>query len=135
MPDEKKSDDTSYQDIMSKWHEEQQKRLETSRVALTQLLSTRPEIAQITIQYDGSGDQGCIQDVTARDSNENDLTLHTDLQYAVEDVAYDLLAVHCGGWEINEGSSGVITIDAKTLQGTIDHDWVVTEYDHHEFEF
>jgi hypothetical protein len=135
MPDEKKSDDKSYQDILSKWQEEQQKRLETSRVALTQLLSTRPEVAEITIRYDGSGDQGCIGDVIARDSNDNELTLHTDLQHAVEDIAYDLLAVHCGGWEINEGSSGVITIDAKTLQGTIEHDWLVTEFEHHEFEF
>ena len=135
MPDEKKPSDMSFEGVMSKWHEDQQKRLETSRTELTRLLSTRPEIAQITIEYNGSGDEGCIEDVTAYDTNDKLLTLHADLQHAAEEVAYDLLAVHCGGWEINEGSSGVITIDAKTLQGTIDHDWVVTEYDHHEFEF
>src|SRR5262249_12533432 len=121
MPDEKKPGEVSYEEILSRWRDEQEKRLETSRTVLTRLLSTRPEIASFTVQYNGSSEQGQIEEVIAHDENKNPLPVHDAFNSAVEDLVYDLLAVHCPGWEINEGSNGLITIDAKTLQGTIEH--------------
>jgi hypothetical protein len=135
MPDDKKPSQTSYQDILSRWNEEQRNRLETSRAELTRLVSSRPEIALFTVEYSGSSDQGQVEELIAHDDMNNPLPLPQELHDAVEGLVYDLLAVHCPGWEINAGSSGLLTIDAWTLQGTIEQNWVVTEYEHHEIEF
>lgn len=54
------------------------------------------------IEYSGSGDEGFIDEVPL-DSEE--------AREAVESWAYDELAERYGGWEINEGSRGTITID------------------------
>src|SRR5262249_20716176 len=118
-----------------RWRKEQEKRLEESRTKLTQLLSARLEVASLTLHYCGSGDEGQVEEVTAYDDKNNPLPPDHALDAAAEELVYDLLGVHCPGWEINEGSSGLITIDAKTLRGTIEHDWVVTMAESHEIEF
>jgi hypothetical protein len=133
MTEKKNPPDRSYEEILSRWHDEQKKQLEESRAKLTQLLSTEPEITRFEVQYCGSGDQGQVEELTAYDGNNNPLQLHDSLHDAVEDLVYDLLGTHCPGWEINAGSSGLITIDAKTFQGTIDHNWNVTQS--HEVQF
>jgi hypothetical protein len=132
---EKKPTQTPLENVLSKWLEEQDKRLEKSRAEVARLLSTRPEIAIFEVQYSGSGDDGSIEELTASDNNNNPVPLQDDFNDAVEDLVYDLLAVHCSGWEIDAGSSGRITINAKTLQGTIEHGWVVTHTESHEIEF
>jgi hypothetical protein len=123
------------EDFMARWQREQEKRRETRRAELTQLLSTCPELALLEVEYNGSDDNGQIEELTAYDHNNNPLPLHDNFRVVVENFVYDLLEVHCSGWEINAGSSGLVTIDARTLQGTIEHDWVVTHTQTHEIEF
>jgi hypothetical protein len=135
MADDKKTSDRFYEEILSKWNKEQEKCLEQSQTNLREMLSRRPEIASLEVQYNGSGDNGQVEDVAAYDDKNNRLPPDHELDAAAEELVYDLLGVHCPGWEINEGSSGRITIDAKTLKATIDHDWIVTMTESHEIEF
>jgi hypothetical protein len=132
MPDKKPSQ-ISPENLMLKWIEEQGKRLETSRAELTQLLSMQPKIAQFTVEYSGSCDDGQVEELTAYDDKNNPLPLQENVRDAVEALVDELLAAHCSGWELDAGSSGRITIDARTLQGTIEHNWVVTQS--HDIEF
>jgi hypothetical protein len=126
--------DLSYKEIMSKWHDEQKTRSEVNRAKLTQLLSTQPEIACIEVKYNGFGDDGQVEDLVAYDGNNGLLPLHDSFHDAVEDLVFDLLQDHFPGWYASDGCSGLITIDAKTLQGTIAHDWYVTQCEDVEFE-
>jgi hypothetical protein len=107
-------------------------------------------VHKLLVNYSGSGDDGCIDDIEARDKNDEvisfpDTTVpvtlaNTDcdfttgkysttnksvqpmqLKEAVEQWCYDLLEEHYPGWEINEGSSGMIVIDPENRAGRIDH--------------
>jgi hypothetical protein len=111
-------------------------------------------IHQIAVEFDGCGDSGQIENVTALDENgkeiENDSLderceiVHTSqtykegewiyekftrtesLQDLAETVAYTPLEDHFGGWEINEGSYGTIVINADGT-GTIDYNQRVVD--------
>jgi hypothetical protein len=74
-------------------------------------------IANVWIHYDGSGDSGAIERIEPQ-------TIPEALQQALEEHAYDLLP---GGWEINEGSHGVITIDVNEGCLVVEHSWRVIE--------
>ncbi len=113
-------------------------------------------IARIEITYDGSGDGGCIDTVTAygaagqiigmlpeanviirvRDTvwNEAAQTYQTSfaerrvsVREAIVHWCYDILEDHFPGWEIDDGSSGTITIDVKKRRGRLEHDARYTE--------
>lgn len=113
-------------------------------------------IARIEIVYDGCGDSGCIEAVTAydddgqiietmpdrliaitvRDTVRNAVTNEYERRSierqvapreAVEHWCYDILEDHFPGWEIDDGSSGTITIDVKKRRGRLEHDARYTE--------
>jgi hypothetical protein len=121
------------ENLILKWAEKQKKRWEASKAELTQLLSTRPAVASLTVQYHGSGDEGQISEVTALDENNKSIPLHGEFRDAVEEFVYALLEMQCPGWELNAGSEGLITIDAKTLEGSIEHRYLIEES--HDIEF
>lgn len=88
---------------------------------------------KVLIEYSGSGDEGYINDITAGPAIEG-LAIDTELYQDLEDVAYDLLEENFGGWEINEGSAGTMTIDVKERKVSIHHGWTIetTEYEDKE---
>lgn len=113
-------------------------------------------IARIEIAYDGCGDSGCIEGVTAydeagqiietmpdrliaitvRDTVRNAVTNEYERRSierqvspreAIEHWCYDVLEDRFPGWEIDDGSSGTITIDVKKRRGRLAHDARYTE--------
>ena len=107
-------------------------------------------IAKVEITYDGCGDQGCIEEVTAYDAAGQIIDTTSDrplvitvretvwneatqnyevhmvvrsvgVRQAVEHWCYGLLEAHFAGWEIDGGASGTITINVKTRRGSIEH--------------
>lgn len=60
----------------------------------------------VCLTYAGSGDSGCIEDI---DGNVSDKA-----REALEEWLYLELETRYGGWEINEGSSGTVTVDFDT---------------------
>lgn len=83
----------------------------------------------VTIEYDGSGDSGYINDVSIEP--ERDISEARD---DLETLAYELLSEKYGGWEINEGSCGTITIDFATNKVRIEHNERVESWDSSESE-
>lgn len=79
----------------------------------------------VTVEYHGASDEGAVESVTAQIANQVVIDLPDDLEGVIEEVAYDLLGAKFGGWEINEGSSGEITIDVAERKASIHHGWVV----------
>lgn len=83
----------------------------------------------VTIDYDGSGDSGYINDISIEP--ERDISeAHQDL----EEFAYDTLSNKHGGWEINEGSCGTITIDFTENKVRIEHNERIESWDSSESE-
>jgi hypothetical protein len=88
-------------------------------------------ITKVVIEYYGSGDEGSINDITFEPSPINrDITVgqSMDLKAAQEqlcepltDWAYHELSARWGGWEINEGSTGDITIDVAAGTAKFHH--------------
>lgn len=106
-------------------------------------------IHTIRADYSGCGDSGCLENVRALDAARNPLDLpdtpvtlnatlsrfdtttrsyrtvsedrSLPLREAVEQWCYDLLDAEFPGWEIDDGSSGEITIDVDKRSGRIVH--------------
>lgn len=108
-------------------------------------------IASIAIAYDGYGDEGQIESITAFDAAGAERPLpeaacprhetrfcggiaeaEGTLAQALDAFGYEVLAAFFGGWENNEGSLGTVIIDATTGAITVAHDWRVTALERDE---
>ena len=83
---------------------------------------------EILIDYEGSGDDGCINNTMKINGVEQ------DLNEDIEEIVYNVLGNFYGGWENNDGSKGMVTITKDMIH--IEHIWYVTDYreSHHELE-
>jgi hypothetical protein len=108
-------------------------------------------IARVTVSFDGYGDSGQIESVDAVDIAAAacnlpgiDVTLHeavwdqeeprqqaSPLPNAIERLAYHLLGSLHGGWEINEGSYGVVVFDVAAAIITLDMNTRFTASEQH----
>ena len=77
-------------------------------------------IEKVVVEYSGENDEGYVNDITPRPES-GVLDYGTDLYRTIQDAAYDLLEKEWGGWEINEGSTGTITIDVKERTTELKH--------------
>jgi hypothetical protein len=83
---------------------------------------------EILIDYEGSGDDGYINNTMKINGVEQ------DLNEEIEEIVYNVLGNFYGGWENNDGSKGMVTITKDMIH--IEHIWYVTDYreSHHELE-
>lgn len=120
-------------------------------------------IHTLRISYSGSNDSGSINEVEAHDQKgrpvdlpptpvsytlthatydfqtgtyaaEKTQTKDLPLSEAVEQWCYDLLEEHYPGWEIDEGSDGIIVIDPAKRKGNIDHIQYFCESNYRSFQ-
>jgi len=77
-------------------------------------------LESIMIKYEGGGDSGYIENKGEGNDGEE-----YDLSAGMEDVVYTYLEKSFGGWENNEGATGVITVTKEEIQ--IDHIWNTRE--------
>jgi uncharacterized protein DUF6878 len=78
----------------------------------------------VKISYSGSNDEGFINEITIEQPElpaGADDSVGDDLYRVLERQAYDLLEVKHGGWEINEGAEGHITVNVKERKAFIHH--------------
>lgn len=111
-------------------------------------------ITQVIVTFDGYGDSGQVEDVSALaggaavdlpggeitiaqaswgsdDVKEHMLTI----EQAVEQLAYDFLAETHPGWENNDGAYGEFTFDVATREITLDHNERYTATESYEHTF
>jgi|688.fasta_scaffold239645_2 hypothetical protein len=79
----------------------------------------------VRIDYNGSGDSGYIEGQYQSENGSGDVPA------GMEDICYNLLE-DFGGWEINEGSQGNITLTKNSID--INHQWNTEESDFFEHE-
>lgn len=77
-------------------------------------------LKSITIKYEGGGDDGYIEN-----TGEGDNGVEYDLSDELNEVVYRYLEQSFGGWENNEGASGVITVTKDEID--ISHIWNTRE--------
>lgn len=80
-------------------------------------------IREVFVHYSGSGDDGSIDEVT---SDPSDVDLGEELEELIREIVYTALP---GGWEINDGSEGTVTINpAAAPRLSFDHRSFYTEW-------
>jgi hypothetical protein len=106
---------------------------------------TNRKVSFVKINFDGSGDSGQVEYVNFYAADGDEISVD-DLEFKyikhangekteymrsatdfLEDVVYDILYDHYGGWEINDGSFGDVTFDATTGNMKIDFNERVVE--------
>ncbi len=85
-------------------------------------------VARIEVDYSGAGDSGNIDAVhfISKKGEESEMD-DKEVREAVEEFAYAQLEEHYGGWEINDGSQGKMTIDVTNGKASFEHEWNVME--------
>ena len=109
-------------------------------------------IQRVTIDYDGSGDSGQIENIEAWDSNDQSMPFpleakiqlvsdspdhpfaERNLEAAVETLAWDYLDIHCG-WENNDGAFGTFEFLVPDRTITLEHNERYTDYNTTSHEF
>lgn len=119
----------------------------------------RTGTSEVTVDYDGSGDSGAIENITPQDGLLSLETVlgnfktvngyrYTDagmepciqedshsVESAIESICYDCLERKYSGWENNEGAFGVFTITAEDRKVRLEHNERHIEYETSQEEF
>ena len=97
-------------------------------------------ISKIEIEYNGGGDDGCIDEVRFEDINENKIDIEMDqpVQSAWDDLLYDMVSNNVEwDWINNDGGYGEMIIDC-TLDPwkiKINHTQRITEDHYYDCDF
>lgn len=112
------------------------------------------KITQVTVSFDGYGDSGQVEDISAYSGGETvdlpkgeitiaraiwgvDETTESTMSVedAVEQLAYDFLSETHGGWENNDGAYGEFTFDVEQRVITLDYNERYTATESYEHSF
>ncbi len=93
---------------------------------------TQAGVSRLEVQYDGFGDEGCIDWLDCYGPNGDKKDISDELQIALEGVLFELLCGERRGWEVNEGSSGLVELDVATGVAKFNHSWRETREDDFE---
>ena len=112
------------------------------------------DLTRITVGFDGAGDSGQIDEMTAYSGNvpikvpSTSLTLHqtaqnngdprtttVSLNDAIETLCYDYLSQTHGGWENNDGAYGTFEFDVRERTIHLDFNERFTDSTHHSHDF
>ena len=136
----------SIEDILKEMAAEEQRNREhlpAAKAVLCDALTARG-IATVSIGYDGEGDSGQVNDITALDPDRQSVSLdppvslalhkseqptsYDTLYEALDDFAWMALQAYHDGFVNNDGGCGTITIDAAKRTVTVDHNDRVIDF-------
>jgi hypothetical protein len=118
----------SYAEIEARSRE----RLEAAKPALINALASLG-VAKVIVEYDGEGDSGQINSVSATGAGGQPVDLtrpapnpigdgsHATLAAVIELFAWDALDVYHAGFENNDGGFGALTIEVGEGRFTLEH--------------
>lgn len=120
------------------------KRLPAVKALLCEALKARG-ITTVSIEYDGEGDSGQVNDIQAFDGKQQPVSLdqpvtlaihkpeeptaYATLREALDDFAWTILGIYHDGFWNNDGGFGNIAIDTSKARVTIDHNDRITDVD------
>ena len=109
-------------------------------------------IHKVTVEYDGGGDSGQIEDVAAWNAGDERISFPSDrkitllsenpdhplaqqsFEAAVETLAWDYLEIYYG-WENNDGAFGTFVFDVPARTISLEHNERYTELNTTSHEF
>ena len=109
-------------------------------------------ITMVDIEFDGCGDEGSVQSVLARRAKSEMVIpeIEVDIGHAgysgtvsrsamklanaIEEIVYDILTIHHGGWENNDGAFGELVFDVDGGTISYQHHSRYTEVDTSSYE-
>lgn len=83
---------------------------------ISKLFSEEENVKYFTMTYEGSGDDGYIND---RMESSTDVSL--EVPEEIRNIIYNILKINFSGWELNEGSEGEIIIYPNKIE--VEHSW------------
>ena len=96
----------SYEDYVAERNKKAEEKIATLKPKIFDALA-KTNIAYARVEFDGSDDSGCIEEVTAyAEGTDGRIELDGVLLSDIEDVSYAILSRHYGGWENNDGAYG-----------------------------
>lgn len=128
----------SESDSAADWMTAYQERLERERAEARQSMGKACDVlaefgaTEVRIEYDGYGDSGAVEGVTATGS-AGDVEIPADLHEELISAAERLLP---DGWENNSGAFGALVLNVADRRLTREHNWRVetSEYDEEVWE-
>jgi hypothetical protein len=111
-------------------------------------------LTRITVEFDGEGDSGQINEILsyageapaglpstslklhrAPQSGGDLRTAEADLRDAIETLCYDHLSQTHGGWENNDGAYGMFRFDVRNRSIRLDFNERFSDSTHHSHDF
>ena len=147
------NDFDDYMDLQAEHHRREAELLPGNKAALFDTLAAAG-ITSVTVTFDGYGDSGQIEDITAcggdgvADLPEVEILIASaawgdpgfaattmTVEQAIEHLAYDFLSSTHGGWENNDGAYGEFIFDVAKRAISLDYNerYTASEYYSHEF--
>lgn len=132
-------------DDFADWHKQYLKQKEASeQAAVSELRELAAKLTQFKVKelcatYNGSGDSGDFEDI---DLNFEDGAAHRSLEDVlaalntnVDELTQKLWPLLPGGWEVDDGSFGTLTLDVKTGKIHREHNRRIESIDTTEDDF
>jgi len=158
-----KLDDAFYSEIFKKIEQDREAHANVAKANKEIILTALKNVAatNVTCSYSGSGDSGQVDEVYVKSGDQeigvknikiktfvnkssfdhekgkwsNECVLQeTSLEEAIRDLTYDGLEANFGGWENNDGASGMLVMDVTTGDCKLEHNSYYTQSDYSEAE-
>lgn len=137
---------TEFEDLMAKTAAEAKALAEANAVNKTAVFTAlaAASITQVTVMFDGGGDSGQIDEITARAGDDKadipDAEIRFDdrplpLKEAIEHLCFDYLSQEHGGWENNDGGQGDFTFHVAEMRIELDFNQFYTDSTNHTHTF
>ena len=119
-------------DFLREWDKRQQEQKSSARKSLQKYCQqlAKLEVDIVTINYDGYGDSGILEDPVAL-QNDKPVRLPRNLNNGLLDFAESYLP---GGWENNDGACGEFVLNIKDRKFFREHGRRHMEYEYDEEE-
>jgi hypothetical protein len=104
----------------------------TLKEAIEQLKAAGARLVEA--EYDGSGDEGCVETVTAFGSENKEVSITKDVEAAVSEAAEAYLEKHGINWYDGSGGFGKYTLWPSTGKQKLEHNTRVDDTEYDEFE-
>lgn len=84
-------------------------------------------VVSVEVTYNGSGDEGNIDEIMLSISETSKLRGEADLELRIDSWAWDFICGHHSGFQDNDGGFGTLTWDMASGAITLDHNDYVQE--------
>lgn len=111
-------------DQLENWRKEFLERKDRAKRAMYCLLDQHPTITAIDADFDGYADSGQVEQIRYYSDSGDAVSAPEELDGAVEEYIYAILP---DGWEINEGSFGIVQVDVRARSAKCEFAWRTTE--------